>query len=276
MTRYQLLLLPALAGAILVLGGALHQKSVAGQHPALLPAAANTDPQALALLDRAIEALSPERVAWLEATIWQQVRCDEFVYQACGRLLTAPGERMRFDVNVKVGKTQGELRMVCDGVALAQTTRIGENTPVVARWELPGSKDAFKLTAEITQSRRQLLQDQGFVGMTPLLGNLRKNLGNSQCQQQIWKGCEVFVISGAWPEKTAQIAAMPDLARPRLQPRLCCVYLDAQTLWPHRLEWWGSEKAGQPNSLLAQTEFRNPVLNRKLPPQQCAAEFAIQ
>jgi hypothetical protein len=276
MTRYQLLLLPALAAAVLVLGGALGQRPVSGRQlpPPVSPA--DADPAALALLDRAIDAVSPDRVAWLEATVWQQARCDDFTYQACGRLLTAPGDRSRYDMNVRVGHTQGELRVICDGKTLGQTIRVGDDPATIVQWDLPAANDGNTTSAQVAQARLQLLQEHGFAGLAPLLRSLRQGLHNAHCQQQTWKGNEVYVISGVWPADTAGCAAMPDLPKPRFQPRLCAIYLDAQTLWLHRLEWWGSEKPNQPNGLLVQTEFRNPAINHPLPPQQCGLEFAVK
>jgi hypothetical protein len=263
MTRYPLILLPAAAAALLILSGALKQKAVHGGQATVDGSTASSDPQALAYLDRGIDTLSPERVRWLEAAVWQQVCCDEFVYQACGRLRMAPGDRSRFDVNVLVGSTQGELRQVCDGRTLQCSTRVGNDTPVVTRWGLPGT------------GRTEFLQEQGFAGVAPLLSSLRRGLHNVQCQKRVWKGLEVIVISGTWPQDREQFGGLPAEFKPRYQPRLCCIYLDAQTLWPHRLEWWGSERPSQANSLLVQTEFRNPVINHVLPPEQCAAEFGV-
>jgi len=255
MTRYQLFLLPAVAAAILILSGALKHKPVEGGQPAALASTAVSDPQAV--------AVSPERMRWLEATLWLQARCDEFTYQACGRLLMAPGDRLRFDLNVMVGKTQGELRQVCDGRTLQRSTRVGKDQATVTRWTMPA------------HARTEFMQEQGFAGVAPLLRSLRRGLQNVQYRQQTWKGQEVIVVSGNWPEDTTQSPGLPQEFRPRYQLRLCCLYLDARTRWPHRLEWWGSERPNQPNSLLVQTEFRDPVFNRELPPQRCAAEFTV-
>lgn len=272
MKRYPLFLAPALAAALLVLSGALNQKSAEG-HPPALPT--STDPEALALLERAVDTYSAERVQWLEAAIWQQVRCDDFTYLASGRLLTAPGDRLRFDLNVKVGKTQGEMRVVCDGQKLWQAIRVAEDTPTVTSWDLPAQKDG-KITAALAAARLQLLQEQGFAGLAPLLRGLRQGMQNAQAQRQIWNGHEVVVVSGTWPDDSGRLAALPEILRPRYHNRLCCVFLDAKTLWPHRLEWWGSEKPDQPNRLLAQTEFRGAVINRPLPEEQCKVEFTVK
>jgi hypothetical protein len=276
MTRYQLLLLPAVAAAIVILGGGLHSRALGGKHlPVLAAAGSATDPEALALLDQALAALAPERVQWLEATVWQQARCDDFTYRACGRLLTAPGDRARLDVNVMVGKTQGELRIVCDGQNLHRSIRVGGDAATVTRVALPVLKDGFKTPEELTRARAQFAQEQGMAGLEPLLRGLRQGLQHAQFQHQDWKGTDVLAVTGTWPEDADQAAALPDIFKPRFQPRLCRIYLDARTFWPHRLEWWGSEKPSEPNTLLVETEFRDAVLNRTLSAEQCAAQFAV-
>ena len=276
MTRYQLLLLPTLAASILVLGGALNQKPAPSQPPlAVGPSAAN-HPEAVAVLDQAIAALAPERVAWLETKVWQQIRCEDFAYRASGRLVTAPGDRMRFDLNVVVGKTLGELRLVNDGQTLWQSIRIAGERPTVQSWGLPVLDGMLKSPAEVARARAQLLQEHSFSGLEPMLRSLRKGMQSAQVRQKRWNGHDVHIVSAAWPEDAAALAAVPDFARPRFQLRQSILYLDAQTLWPHRIEWWGTEKPNQPNELLTQTEYRNPVLNQPLSDQRRAGEFTYE
>jgi hypothetical protein len=273
MTRYQVLLLPAVAAAILILGGALNPKAPLAQ-PAIAAATAGpNDPQALEILDQAIAALAPERLPWTEANVWQQIRYEGISFQACGRMFTAPGDRTRFDLNVKVGKSLGELRVVSDGKTLCQWLRIGGDKPVVRCWELPVQSGAITTSTEAAEARTRLLQDQGFAGLAFMLRNVRRRVQGARYQQQRWNGKDVYVIGGVWPEENTAIAA--EFMTPHFQLRQCCLYLDAQTLWPHRVEWWGAESPQQTNILLVQTEYRNPVLNQPLSPERCAREFSF-
>ena len=57
--------------------------------------------------------------------------------------------------------------------------------------------------------------------------------------------------------------------------RQCCIYLDTETFWPHRLEWWGAEKSSEPSQLLSQTEYREAIVNQPLSAERLAAEFAV-
>jgi hypothetical protein len=268
MIRTVLWLLPLVVVGVLVLSGALYQQGPATDHAVAPPAPTTTDPQALAYLDRAAAALAPERAPCLEATVWQQARCDDFIYQASGRLLTASGGRTRLDMNVRVGRTGGELRVVCDGQALRRTIRVGDEAPTVLLSKLPTTRDGFATPEALAAARSDFLQQQAFAGLAPLLTSLRKGLQTAQAQSGTWNGKEVVVVSGRWPEDRATLAALPDLYKPRFKQRLCCIYLDAHSLWPYRLEWWGAEKPEQPNGLLVQVEFREPVFHGAVAAEQ--------
>lgn len=274
MTRYQILLLPLLAGAILVLGGALKHRS-AGEQPPLAPPGLESDAQALALLERAADAFAPERVQWLEAEVWQQSRGEGFTSQSRGRLLVAPGERLRFDMNLRTGKTLGELRLVCDGKTLSQTLRVAGELTQAENWELPVASAKLQTPVDVAKARRALIADKGFAGISPLMRTLRQRGQNVQIQSQCWKGRDVHVVVANWPVDADALAAVQEMMRPAMPPRLCCVYLDAATGWPHRIEWWGWKKLGQPWVLLLETEYRDVVLNQPLSPQRCAAEFLV-
>jgi hypothetical protein len=275
MTRYQFLLFPSLAGAILVLGGALNLKPLASQNPVSTGSSVENDPAALAILDQAVAALAPERVQWLETKVWQQVMCEDFVYQASGRLVAAVGGRMRFDVNLRVGQTVGKLRLVNDGAAVWRSIQSGSEKAVVCWWELPVLSDTLKTPEDVAQARTRLMAEHGFLGLAPMLRKLRQSIQSAQLRQQRWNSHEVQIISAVWPVDQAALASMSEIDRPRFLLRQCRIYLDAQTSWPHRIEWWGAEKPDQSNQLLVQTEFREPVLNRPPSPERCAGEFAF-
>jgi hypothetical protein len=275
MTRYQLLLFPGLAGAILVLGGALKLKPESPQCPLPDGSSAANDSAALASLDQAIAAFAPERVQWMETRVWQQVECEDFVYQACGRMVMASGDKMRFDVNLKVGQTVGKLRMVNDGAAMWRWMQAGGENAVTEWWGLPMQDGTFKTPADVAEARVRLMDEHCFLGLVPILRKLRQGVQSAQLRRQRWNGHEVNVVSALWPVNDASLAAFPDPARPRLLLQQCRIYLDAETSWPHRIEWWGGESPRQANRLVVQTEYRDPVFNRPPSPARCAAEFAF-
>jgi hypothetical protein len=270
MTRYQLLLLPLLAGAIVALGGAFHQKPVAATPLLVADGQQPSDPQALQLLERAAAQLAPEQMPWMQCKVWQQGLCEDFSFQARGRMLAAPNERCRFDLNVKVGNTVGELRLVCDGKTLHQSIRMSSDKPVLTLQELPVASAKFKTPAELAQARALFLQDHGGASLSAMMRGLSRRLQGAQFLQRRWNDREVYVIVGALAQETPPEGLACEFVPARFQCRQCVVFLETQTLWPVRVEWWGAEA-----KLLLQTEFRSPVLNQPLPADRCAAEFAL-
>ncbi len=55
----------------------------------------------------------------------------------------------------------------------------------------------------------------------------------------------------------------------------CYLYLDAQTLWPSRVEWWAGDRHSNPR-LLLEIEFRDPQLNRPLSLAECIHAFSYR
>ena len=279
MSRYPLILVLALAGAALLLTGMGSRQPpspAAAAQPAPAPQVAATEDNAepALLLDRAIEAYTPARVLWAEMKLWQRTRNDGSAYEVTGRYLAAPGDRLRLDLQTQIGATRAELRLISDGQRLCQWQRVGTGAPVVSVLELP-KLESGTTPAHVAWARMETLHDQSFGGVGPLLKGLRGRLRQLCAKAIRWKGIEVIQVNGAWPEDPGKLAEIPDYIRPRQVPRLCSLYLDARTLWPHRLEWWYSERPGDAPVLGMQTEFRDPVLNRPLSPERCAEEFGI-
>ena len=93
-----------IVGTVLLLTGALPRHSrkstrlaLSSPLPAPAPIAAGTvaEPRALEVLEKALAALAPSKVAWLETTIWQRVRLPGCSFQVDGRYLLAPNRRFR-------------------------------------------------------------------------------------------------------------------------------------------------------------------------------------
>jgi hypothetical protein len=281
MVRYPLFLGLSLAGAALLLSGALGRPRPApagasppAPTPPSAPAAEIPEPERL--LKSAATAYAD--VSWAEIKLWQQILEDGAIYEVTGRYLAAPDYRVRLELETQVGATRGELKMISDGQRLWHSQRVGRADPAVWVLELaklePG-KQGLNTPEEVAWHRTETLRYQAFGGVGPMLEALRARLKNLRGKAVRWKGTDVVQVTGAWPEDPTKLAAVPEYIRPRQVPRRCGIYLDARTLWPHRLEWWYSERPQDPPALLMQTEFRDPVLNHPLPSERCAQEFAI-
>jgi hypothetical protein len=226
-------------------------------------------------LDVALDALRPERIGWLETTIWQKVHLPGYVYEADGVYRLAPGDRFRMEMHTHPGGSDGTLLMLSDGQALWQAERAGEGP-----WENVKRLNLVEVLSSLNgpaaaQLRDEFFQRPHFQGMTPLLRNLRSRLIWARSETLRHGEGEQIHLTGVWSKEDAAKLAPPDHPWPTGLPRQCHLYLDAKTYWPIRVEWWGPITADATDRLLVQMEFRNPVFNRRLPEEECRRLFAF-
>jgi hypothetical protein len=264
------LLLPILAGLGLILSGALAQQT---SPPAKSPSAAppakpkadlplpKADPKATATLDQALEALDPKRLKWMKTTLWQQVDVQGLTFQAEGAYLAGPDHRMRLDLAVHLGGTTGKLEVVSDGTDLWQVQQVGKGERTVTKVQLREVLQALDNPRTPAEVRDEYYRTESFAGLVPLLKSIREQMAFTGQEEATWHGHRVLKLTGLWnrPEATSEKRWLPYI------PRLCRVYLDAKTLWPHRIEWWGPTPPRAEEALLMQMEFRDPVLHQELP-----------
>jgi hypothetical protein len=244
-----------------------------------LPAAPAPAPDApaAATLDRALAALDDDRVRWLEAEVWQRVRVPGFAYEADGYYLKAPGGRFRLQVQTHAGDRPGGLLLVCDGGDPCQATRVGDGP-----WQ--GASRRSRSEAAVPEGLEALVGKKAErapapvvapSGVAPLLRRLHDRL--LWVRQEVIRhdGAEAIRLTGVWPKEVAESLAPAGSAWPDCTPRQCRLTLEARALWPRRVEWGGPVTPGGGDVLLAEVEFRNPVVNRPLPADRCAREFAL-
>lgn len=234
------------------------------------------DPAAAALLDRAADTWRPARISWLECGIRQQVMAPGLSYTGEGRYLLAPGYRFRIEVQTHVGGTVGKLLMVSDGLNVWQASRAGdgpwENVSHLGLDEVFAALDGPSGSPRV---RSEFLESPNFSGIAPLLRTLRCRMLWVGHQAKRHEDIDVIEVTGAWPASTLRERAPADKPWPAGLPRRCRISLDAQSLWPHRVEWWGPGE-GTSDALLAVTEFRSPVINHPPPAEQCVRAFEFQ
>jgi hypothetical protein len=268
MKRCPFLLLLTWACLTFLVAGALNRGSCPSAFCDTQSLPASSDlPYGAELLKQACASLGPSKVAWLETTVWQQFQDADSRFVARGRYYLAPGQRQRLELQVRVGKTDGKIVLVSDGRTLCQLMRVGQAAPVVLQHSLGPAETS---PGEKLTPQSQLLNDLGTGGIDRLLESLQKNLSGVRVAKASWKGQIVFRIEGDWqPSPSMATAANPGINQTAPQRR-CAIFLDAHTLWPHRIEW--SVGDGRENS---QVEFREPLLNQPLPTIRADRLFSI-
>jgi hypothetical protein len=244
--------------------------------PAPLPPPPQPDRTAEQLLEQASDRFSPDRLTWLENGIWQKVDLPGLVYEADGSYRMAPGHRFRLEVHTHTGPTEGTMLVVSDGADIWQASRVGsEAWFAVSRLKLHALRDTLDSPHASPRLRAEFFQGPTFSGPAPLLRRLRGELVWAR-REAVRRGDRDGVrLTGVWPTEKVHELAPGDKPWPACMPRQCLLYLDAQTLWPQRIEWWGEGPPGTAR-LLIQMEFPDPVFNHPLPADRCARVFSFE
>ncbi len=216
--------------------------------------------EAVEALDQALQALDPRRLPWIKTHFWQRVEVPGLNFESEGLFLAGPNRRLRLDLKVHVGGTDGLLQVVSDGATLWQSEKIGAGTGTVSKVELNQLLDGLTPPSRAAQLREEFYQAQGFAGVEPLLRSLRSQVRFTRRDAIRWRGRPILKLTGVRSRSEPLQGPWPALVA-----RQCRLFLDAESLWPHRLEWWGPVPSAPGDVLLMQMEFRNPVLHQAQP-----------
>jgi hypothetical protein len=220
---------------------------------------APADPAATKALDEAVLALDRNKLKWIETMLWQQVDVQGLLVQSEGIYLAGPDYRLHLNLKVRLGDAAGKMEFICDGTTLWEISQFGDKEPQVSKREIKKALEALNGPKGTPQIRDAFMQQWAFAGMVPLLQGLKARLVFTKKEAARWQGHDVVKLTGTWNKDTTT-ALQPEAKAPwpEYLPRQCVLYLDAQSHWPHRLEWWGPSPPLDGESLLLQMEFRNP------------------
>jgi hypothetical protein len=207
------------------------------------------------LLDRSLAALKDVR--WLNVAIWQRLHDDEVGFESEARLQLGPEQCARLESEVRVGAARCRTLVVSDGHAAAEVQRIGDAKARVRGSYLPERTK--------TAARERWLRDHGCSCPAPLLTELRAGVSNWRVDSGVRNGRSVMRLQGELDQ-----SRLPAAAQTNVSARFCTLYLDAETLWPARIEW---RTSAAPGNLYLEMEFREPTLNQALSPEECARAF---
>jgi hypothetical protein len=258
-----LLLIPA---AMLLTGARNSQSPPKGSPPADSEAHA----VAVKFLDDALARLDPGRVSWLEMQIRQKGRLGRYNIEAEGRYLAGPDNCFRLELTTRHGRASATMLAVSDGHSFQQGDRVGDGSWTnLIRLDLKHVLQCPRPAAS-THVPGDEPRSPSFYGVVPLLRTLRSGITWSRTEN-VRRGDRRFIkLVGTVQDESSRTKPWPAGT-----PRRCRLYLDPSDLWPHRLEWWGPDSSNGSDTLLMQTEFRDPILNEALSADRCAREFTF-
>jgi hypothetical protein len=298
--RFFLLLpLPILTASALLLTGAIAQQSPksaqsasstpaarSGQGP---PAAAGTpsaaspapkaDPRATETIKKALKELDPSRLGWVDTQLWQQVNGAGISFEAAGSYRSGPGHRLRLDLKIHLGGSEGESLLVSDGSWIWRSTRIADSQPTVEKWDLKKIEETLKTPGMAPEIGEEFYRTRTFHGLVPLVETLERQMVFTQQESTRWQGHDIFKLAGEWSAEARKSLTPPPQANLAWQPfipRRCRLYVDQKPpYWPYRVEWLGPTTASGEDRLLMQMEFREPRIFKgsDKPPPDFAVAF---
>lgn len=267
--RY-LLLIPVLGLGGLLAHSFLERQPLAAERdsaPAFVADSAETSGKDV--LDQVIAALGPDRVHWLQFTVVQKLFEENFTTE--GRYVIGPGQRIRLEMKVKSDDVSGNVLVVSDGHDLYKARWSDEDEPKTTK----ATKESLPEIEPGTDpkvagdKREQFLQRSGFGGIFTLLGQIRETHTDLVQQTGVCQSRKVVRLSANCPTDESKLKNLPN----HMRARRCAIYVDADTLWPFRIEWIGSPRPADPLVVLMRMDFRDPLINQPLSAAECAQIF---
>jgi hypothetical protein len=283
MHSYRNFLLPMVVGVGIIVAGAMAQQSTpptppAGPQPAAKtpppPKPPQADPAATKVLDDAVNA---KQFDWVQTTLWEQVDVQGLSFQAQGTYHSAPGNRLHLDLQVHIGGTVGRLEVVSNGTTLYEAVKVGDDDRTITKViELKKVLETLNIPDMTKEVRDEFFQSQAFYGVIPLLKSVKQRMTVTKKADIRWHGHDVVQLTAEWSGEVLKSFTQDGKAQwPPYVPRQCRLFIDATTLWPHRVEWWGPTRPRGDDALLVQMEFRDPK-HEPLDDSRCKKEFTFQ
>ncbi len=207
------------------------------------------------LVRKAIDKLDARKTPWLKTKIRQTMSDPECGCVAEGMLQRGPNQCAR--LSMRTGARRWTV--VSDGEVAAHVLECDEASAKVNVEQLPAR-------SESTAEREAFLTAKGCGGPLAMLQKLLPFLENAKLQTGLLDDAPVIQI---------HFDVNPSDKTMTIPARHANVYLDARTLWPWRVEWWGPDNENRLRSIL-RIEFLEPELNRELSVEECVRVFSYQ
>jgi hypothetical protein len=264
-------MLPSLTATALLLTGALAQQvPPTASPPAPAQPPPKADPAAERVLNQAIDLLNPKQPGWLETKLRQRVHAQGLSFDADGRYLSGPDQRLRLELTVHLGSALGVLLITSDGSTVWEQVQIGKGERFISKWDLTKVQELLNAPGSLPQVREQFYRSRAFAGVVPLLQNIRDQMTFIKQEEAVWQNHNVINLTAVWSANVSKNVAPQSNLWPPLAPRMCRLYLGKDAPhWPYRLEWLGPASPRAEDSMLMEMEFLTPrftAASDKLPP----------
>jgi len=228
------------------------------------------------MLDAALERLNQSRVSWLETEVWQKAQMRGLEYESEGSCLAGPDHQFRLELTTRHGSAAATFFAVSDGATLWQGTRsaVGLWTDVT-KVNLTQVRKVVNQAGPVADLLDEWQDAQGHYGVVALLKRLCAQISWTNKELVRRNGGTFIRLTGAWTDASTNNLVGYAENLPDALPRQCRLYLDKETLWPHRLEWRGTSAPSSGNAPLLEIEYRNPRMNRPIPSERLAHVFAF-
>lgn len=215
------------------------------------------DPAAALLLDRALAALAPARASWLRTALREQVHAAPLAFRVEGTYQSGPDYRLRLDLQVRTDRACRRLQLGSNGQTFwkVEEDAAGEWKGFTLDWRQ--ASQSLNGPGPDTLLRDEVTRSHWFNGPEWMLLKLREQTVFTRCERLRWRERHVFMLTGARPAASNNSWEM-------YRPRQCRLVLDAASLWPLRLEWWGPGPAVGGDILLMELDLGQPVLNQPI------------
>lgn len=212
------------------------------------------------LLQKALEKLDAKRVTWLRTKIRQTMSAPESRFFAEGYLQRGPNHCARLEMEVDTNGNKGRLLVVSDGAMIASVRHSPNKDATVAVQSFPITDDA--------SAKHEFLRTMNCGGPAVMLKEIQSSLRNGNLQTGLLHERRVIQISG-----DCELEANADAGS--IAVCYCQVYLDAETLWPCQIEWFGLDALGNLKPIM-RVEYTDPEFNQELSLSDCARLFSYQ
>jgi len=203
----------------------------------------------------------------VQATLRETVSMGPRKFRGEGTYVAGQYPRLRLELSLEVGDTQGELLEVCDGTILWTVQQVLGPKSVapevqVARTVISDVTEALDSTMDVPETF--LIAGLGVGGLPALLASLERSMTFEAMRELEEEGRKFTVIQGRWSDEYLKqlTGGDPDVQLPAYMPDHVRIYFDNQTQFPTRILYLRrSEPGARAFVPLLSLEFSDVVLD---------------